>query len=64
MLPYAILSGFKVTTVMMLAYKQWREGSRDTDREREKGCIFMISEGRGLTVMEKDEGGQTGQMDL
>ena len=58
---------------MMLAYKQQREcekcvGNTDKERERErerkKGCTIMISEGRGLTSMEKDEGGQRGQIEL
>lgn len=59
MSPRAILPGFKVTTALVLAYKQGRECEkcgRNTERVGKKGCTIMISEGRGLTSMEKDKG--------
>lgn len=41
-----------------------RVGEIKAEREIKKGCIIMISEGRGLVSMEKDEGGPRGQTEL
>lgn len=39
-------------------------GEIQTKREGKKGCTIMISEGQGLTLIERDEGGQRGQTEL